>query len=314
MKNILNFLCLQILAMAPTIGQNVGIGNSKPTIARFEVSGVVGTGKTAALFTSADLTGSPTAISIQRNSPAIGFNQYQDVNSPNGKYTGNGFASLIESEPLFGSLIIKQFLQGVINTQTINDNVAIRILLNGNVGLGNELINDSDLWVSRRPENTNGTALFSGSQNTTHFHYSNKEDTYIRAGLNGGKVVINNFGNINGISPDIGRVQIIGKTSLGTGGSTDPDLALQIHGALAGPKHIYVDASTGSTLLEVNNANIITVTKSINQTYPFVYFSNTGCTDGQLVIVHAAADISLFKAGESGLFIYRNTIGWKRLY
>lgn len=318
MKNILKFLCFQILIITPIIGQNVGIGNIKPTIARFEVSGVAGAGKTSALFTPTNITGSPTAISLQRDSPIIGFNQYQDNNSTIGKYIGTGYASTFGLNINTGAIEIKQFFQGVMNTPTFNNNEVLRILSRGNVIIGNtpltSIQNNVSLSVERNTENTLGTVVFSGSQNSSHFHYSNKEDTYIRAGLNGGKVVINNFGNPDGISPNIGRTQIIGKVSVGLGGSTEPDLALQIHGALAGSKRISVNASMGSTFIEVNNANIVTVTKTIDQPYPSVSLSNTGCTDGQMVIVYAAANISMLNEGESGLYIFRTGVGWKRLY
>lgn len=318
MKNLLNFICFQVLIFSPIFAQNVNIGNVKPTFARFEVSGVAGTGKTSALFTPTNLNGSPTAISLQKDNPIIGFNHYQDDNSAIGKYIGTGYANTFGLNISTGAIEFKQFIQGITNSPTINNNQVLRILSYGNVIIGNTPIssiqNSTSLSVERNLENNLGSVVFSGSQNSSHFHYSNKEDTYIRAGLNGGKVVINNFGNPDGISPDIGRVQIVGKTSLGLGGSTEPDLSLQIFGALSGNKRSTVDANTGSTFIVVNNASIITVTKSINQAYPSVSLDNTGCTDGQMVIVYAAADISHLSEGESGLYIYRTGIGWKRLY
>jgi hypothetical protein len=322
MKNLLKFYCFQILLISPAIGQNVGIGNTKPTIARFEVSGVAGSGKTSALFTPTNITGSPTAISLQRDSQNIGFNHYQDDNSAVGKYIGTGYASTFGLNNNTGAIEIKQFFQGVMNTPTFNNNEVLRILSRGNVIIGNtpfsSTLNNTSLSVQRNTENSLGSVVLSGSQNSSHFHYSNKEDTYIRAGLNGGKVVINNFGNPDGISPNIGRVQIVGKVSVGLGGSTEPDLALQIHGALAGSKHIYIDAGIESPFNGhlVNNASIITLTNNANKVNPTIYISREGCTEGQILILHNSLNIDLtsgLKKNESVLYIYKVIGGWDRL-
>ena len=51
MQKTIPILILKIWIISPMFGQNVNIGNEKPTIARFEVSGVAGSGKTTAIFT-----------------------------------------------------------------------------------------------------------------------------------------------------------------------------------------------------------------------------------------------------------------------
>jgi hypothetical protein len=322
MKNFLKYLCLQILLISQTIAQNVNIGNTKPTIARFEVSGVAGTGKTSALFTPTNITGTPTAISLQRDNPIIGFNHYQDDNSAVGKYIGTGYASTFGLNINTGAIEFKQFFQGVMNTPTFNNNDVLRILSRGNVIIGNTPLtsdqNNVSLSVERNTENTLGTVVFSGSQNSSHFHYSNNEDTYIRAGLNSSKVVINNFGNPDGISPNIGRIQIIGKTSVGLGGSTEPDLSLQIHGAMAGSKHVYIDAGIDTPFNGhlVNNASIITLTNNANKVNPTIYISPEGCTDGQILILHNSLNIDLtsgLKKNESVLYMYKAGSGWGKL-
>jgi hypothetical protein len=319
MRKLLKIVFYLRISILPIFAQNVNIGGLKPTIARFEVSGVAGTGKTAAIFTPNDLNGTPNAISLQRNSPIIGFNQYQDDNAAVGKYIGTGFASTFGLNINNGAIEIKPCFQGVMNTQTFSNNSPLRILANGSVNIGDIFNSSSNLAVKRNTDNSNGTALFSGSANSSHFHYSNKEDTYIRAGKNGGKVIINNFGNPNGILPNIGRVQIVGKVSIGLGGSIEPDLALQIHGGLALNKHIFTDAKDNlmdGTL--VNNANIITVSNNTNLVSPGIFLSRVGCTEGQLLIIHSDSNNALSTIGgslnknESVLLMYKAVGGWKR--
>ena len=79
---------LIVLLLAQVTGsfifsQNVGIGISTPTKGRFEVQGVAGTGATVAAFGTES-----TGLSLQRNWPTIGFNQYRDIVTPGsqGKY------------------------------------------------------------------------------------------------------------------------------------------------------------------------------------------------------------------------------------
>jgi hypothetical protein len=86
MKNI--FYPLLALCVAGDIqAQNTGIGVSNPSRAKLEVWGVSGTGTTTGLF------GSERGISLQRNYPAIGFNQYVD-NANVGRYMASGYAAM----------------------------------------------------------------------------------------------------------------------------------------------------------------------------------------------------------------------------
>ena len=63
------FLCAILAPPQTSLSQNVGIGISNPTKGRLEVYGAIGT-------TSAIFGGDGAGISLQRNYPAIGFNQY----------------------------------------------------------------------------------------------------------------------------------------------------------------------------------------------------------------------------------------------
>src|SRR5688500_1422534 len=104
-----------ILSGVEGSAQNVGIGITNPTRAKFEVFGVAGSGASSAIFGS-DATG----ISLQRNWSTIGFNQYRDIVPPGsqGKYIANGFAAIQFFDPTTGALHIDMFPTGLANTVT----------------------------------------------------------------------------------------------------------------------------------------------------------------------------------------------------
>ena len=60
---------------------------------------------------------------------------------------------------------------------------------NGNVGIG--ITSPAATLEVMRGTGTEGTAAFQGTNYTSHFNYSTNEDTYIRAGKNGGNVILN---------------------------------------------------------------------------------------------------------------------------
>ncbi len=72
--------------------QNVGVGTNNPTRAKLEVNGAVGA--TAAIF-----GGESSGISLQRNWPGIGFNQYYNGVS---RYMANGYAAVQFLDPNSG--------------------------------------------------------------------------------------------------------------------------------------------------------------------------------------------------------------------
>ena len=99
--------CLSAAAFA----QNVGIGVSNPQKGKLEIAGALG-GHTTVLTAGSDGTG----ISLQRNWPTIGLNQYRDsANSQ--RFIGNGFAGSIFLSQDNGSMVFSQFGQGSANQQ-----------------------------------------------------------------------------------------------------------------------------------------------------------------------------------------------------
>ena len=187
---------LIVLLLAQVTGsfifsQNVGIGISTPTKGRFEVQGVAGTGATVAAFGTES-----TGLSLQRNWPTIGFNQYRDIVTPGsqGKYMSNGFAAIQYFDPLNGAMAIDMIPSGTANTFTPAANRGITILNSGNVGIRTTGSNTASLYVARGT-NAEGTAIFGGTQHGSYFNYSTSEDTYIRPGKDGGTVYVNDVAN-----------------------------------------------------------------------------------------------------------------------
>jgi hypothetical protein len=163
--------------------QNVGIGISNPTRATLEVHGAVGT--TAAIF-----GGESTGISLQRNWPSVGFNQYYNGVS---KYISNGFAAVQYLDPTNGYMTLDMFPDGVTDATAPSLNRALVIGYNGNIGIKTNPVNAS-LYVIKGG-NSDGSAIFGGTDFSSYFHYSVTEDTYIRAGKSGGNVYINDLPN-----------------------------------------------------------------------------------------------------------------------
>ncbi|MFM2394221.1 MAG: hypothetical protein RLZZ546_2203 [Bacteroidota bacterium] len=185
-------ILMLLLFKTPIMAQNVGIGTANPTIAKLEVSGVAGSGATSAAF-GTDGAG----ISIQRNWPTIGFNQYRDlvVANSQGRHMANGCASLMTMDPGSGSFIMDMFQSAPAGSFTSSGNRALSILNNGNIGLLGDASSNTGLIINRKSYNQNGTALIAGSLYHSYFCHGPSEDTYIRAGYQFGKVYINDIPN-----------------------------------------------------------------------------------------------------------------------
>ncbi|HET9430954.1 MAG TPA: tail fiber domain-containing protein, partial [Chitinophagaceae bacterium] len=164
---------------------NVGIGISNPTRAKFEVHGAAGEGSTSAIF-----GGESTGISLQRNWPSIGFNQY--YNGPGDpRYIGNGFAAVQYLDPNYGGLFLDLYPNGLANDTAHFQKRALSIFQSGNLAIGAAHSNYS-LYVSRNPGSI-ATAYLHGSTHHSAFNFGEKEHTYIRAGKDSGMVYLNDI-------------------------------------------------------------------------------------------------------------------------
>ena len=194
MKKVLMLMVLSAEACF-AIAQNIGIGIDNPTRARFEVAGVAPGGITSAYF------GDDRGISLQRNYPGIGFNQYKD-NTQFGRYMGNGFAALWElthdDVTQSKGLSLYMFPSGgsnaVIPTSNkvweFSQNNRLRILTPSSAGLNGQL----DVGRGTGGE---GTALFQGTNFWSHFNFSVSEHTYITGGKISSHVYLNDITNGN---------------------------------------------------------------------------------------------------------------------
>jgi hypothetical protein len=196
--------------------QNVGVGTTTPTRAKLEVVGAYGSGTTSGLFGS-----NSAGISLQGNWPTIGFNQYRDSVDPGsqGKYMTSGYAAIQSMDPASGTYFFDMFPGGPANSETPPGTRAITVAGNGNTGIRTTYLNAS--LVVARGEGFDGTAVFAGPTHWSHFNYSGNEDTYIRAGRDGGSVSINKI--------PTGSI-LVGTTSSHIGiNSGDPFFTIEVH-------------------------------------------------------------------------------------
>jgi hypothetical protein len=257
------------------LSQNVGVGILNPTLAKLEVSGVMGTGNTSAAF-GIDGAG----ISFQRNWPGIGFNQYQDNVSP-GKFMANGTAHALFLNMVDESFAFYKLGFGSKNQLTNEPLPTLTLFKSGTVGIGEVTNNQFSLWVSRNYLVESGiTASFLGTQYNSHFAKGANEDTFINAGKDNGKVFINDIvgGNtLIGGSSDISETNpttITGKT------------ILNLEGAIAFTKRDDFEICNGGSgaVYTPGNSSYVNVKRTgCTVAQPFVIAN--GITDGQFLIV-----------------------------
>jgi hypothetical protein len=180
MKKIQILILLALLQQAAH-AQNVGIGTANPTRAKLEVHGAVG--GTAAIF-----GGESTGISIQRNWPGIGFNQYYDVNS---RYLSTGFAAVQYVDFNSGAFAFDVFDNGSANNIANGQRRVLTLTPSGNMIIG-PYSHNSSLSVSK-PSGSQATAFLFGTNHHSTFNFSSIESTYIRAGKDNGTVFINDI-------------------------------------------------------------------------------------------------------------------------
>jgi hypothetical protein len=209
MKKIFFLLVPYTLCLMPcALSQNVGIGTTTPSRAKLEVNGAVGA--TTAIF-----GGESTGISIQRNWPSIGFNQYYNGGS---KYIAGGYGAVQYLDPGSGAMFIDMFPSGA--KDAIASSLTRPIIINssGNVGIRTTPGNAS--LTVLKATNFEGSAVFGGTNYNSHFNYGTSEDTYIRGGKTGSKVFINDIPG--------GKILLGGGSSLVSINNGNPSYPLEI--------------------------------------------------------------------------------------
>ena len=287
------FLLSIVVISKDSLSQNVGIGTSTPVRAKFEVHGVAGAGATSAIF-----GGESTGISFQRNWPTIGFNQYRDIvtSGSQGKYMASGFAAIQYFDPTTGAMAFDMFPNGPADAFTPVAKRGITILSSGNVGIHSGGSSIASLYVTRGT-NLDGTAIFGGTQYGSYFNYSNTEDTYIRPGKDGGKVIVNDVPN--------GNIQLGGGSSHVGINESYPLISLQMNG-VASINPINVSLSTSGYSITVGNTSYMIITKATSNA-TFAIISN-GIATGQLLFIESAQS-----NGSSGFQLFSGTSNNTRL-
>jgi len=161
--------------------QTISIGTSLPARATLEVHGAGGTGFTSGLF-----GGDGAGISLQRNWPSVGFNQYNDGVS---RYLANGFAANQFCNPVTGECGIDMIASGNANAPTGTLTRTLSFNTNGNIGMKTSPSTASLYAV--RGTNIGAAAIFAGTNYISAFNFSSLEDTYINAGKYGSNVYVN---------------------------------------------------------------------------------------------------------------------------
>lgn len=169
-----------MMAMNPLFAQNVGIGINNPIRAKFEVAGAVD--RTSAIF-GAEGTG----VSIQRNWPSIGYNQYYNNGS---KYIGQGYAAVQFLDLTYGHLVFDMFESGMPNVLANEPKRAMLISNDGRVNIGSGDYPYATLQVARGTAPA-GAAIIGGTIRNSIFNEGFQEHTYIRSGRPGSVVYVN---------------------------------------------------------------------------------------------------------------------------
>ena len=138
---------------------------------------------------------------------------------------------------------------------------------NGYFGIGSNASPTAQLDVMRGAA-PDGTAIFRGTTHASHFNYSSTEDTYIRGGINGSKVIINDVLGLGYVGIGTNNPQAKLHISQGAlridalGGFGDVQLYANDAGTVTGVLPIAFSAYNSNNLA----ANIAT---GVETTFPF---------------------------------------------
>jgi hypothetical protein len=198
MKRLSLIILFYLLFLEFGTAQNVGIGTPTPSRAKLEVHGAVG-------LTSAIFGGEGQGISLLRSIPGVAYNSYFS----NGlKLLQDGTAALQYFNPANGSMSFDMTLAGTKDQSPSGSRRVMSLYNNGSVCIG---INSTALGASltvERGAGGDGTAVFEGTTHRSHFNFGFGENTYIRAGKDQGKVIINDI--------PFGKVSMWGKVGINT--------------------------------------------------------------------------------------------------
>lgn len=271
MKNFILVLFTGSFFTSTINAQNVGIGIATPKRAKFEILGAANAGNTVALF-----GGDGAGISLQKDWPTIGFNQYRDDAIGSGKYISTGYAAIQHFDPGTGTMSFDTYDYGNTDGAMRQPRRILTLARNGGVTVGTYFTNAA-FTTSRLPDFESAMQIV-GSQYNSIFHAGSQEWTFLRAGANGGAVVLNDIPN--------GRVNLGllgGSTRVGINVS-DPVTSLQTMGGTSFYRRS-VTISRANPVINVGD-NTYLVVYFIFTTGPHMraYLSD-GLVPGQILII-----------------------------
>lgn len=213
MKQITLLLIASVIALHST-AQNVGIGTTTPTRAKLEVNGAPGSGATSGIF-----GGDGAGISLQKDWPSLGFNQYRDINTGYGKHIGSGYAANQYLDPSSGALYIDMLGSGAANTEIGTSIRALQLSRLGNVAIKDaypnselqlpNILNNRKITLWESANNTHqyfGLGILSGTMTYNVGSLGDKHSFFAATSSTSSKELMSIWGN--------------GKITVGTQGGT----------------------------------------------------------------------------------------------
>lgn len=283
---------------------NVGIGTLTPTRAKLEVHGVSGEGKTGGIF-----GGDGAGLSLQRDWPTIGFNQYRDNASGYGKYLSNGYAGIQHLDPSTGLMSFDFFPNGSANAEAASTTRALQLSHTGNVAIKGAAPN-SELQL---PNTLNNRKL-------TLWEATNNAYQYYGFGIQSGQLTYNVGGAgdrhvfLSGASSSSSKqlLEVQGNGNVSVGGDLTvnsantgklgintlpwaPQTALEVNGGIS-MRTKYVTVASNSTVT-VGDCSYITI-DSGGQTAASVHITD-GTTPGQILFLQGAPTSDVYTWGSN---------------
>jgi len=233
-------ILISCLMLGGTVtAQNVGIGISVPTRAKLEING--GNGRTVSIF-----GGETSGVSIQKDYPAIGFNQYFD--EVGSKYIGAGYAAVQWFDPSSGALMLDAFPYGSTDASGAGTRL-LTISNSGNFGLGGAAAN-GQLQLNNTLQNRK-LVLYDSYNNNNQFY---------GFGINGGE-----------LRYQVDATAAAHRFYAGTGFSTSALLM-----SVLGNGNVIVGSGAGRLGVNVDNPGQTFAVKQVNGTGIFLQEASVG--------------------------------------
>ena len=289
MKKMCCYFLLVFVTITHTlIAQNVGIGLTNPLRAKLEVNG--GVGRTVGIF-----GGETTGISLQKDFPAVGYNQYFDGVAS--RYIGNGYAASNWFNPGTGTLNFDMFPSGLANATALSTR-AMTITYSGNIGIGTAATN-GQLQFNNQLKNRK-LVLYESANNDYQYYGFGIEDGALRYNIDAPGAAHRFYAATGSGSSNmlmsIGGNQVIqmGSGSAKVGINTlpyAPQTALEINGAVS-LRTLTVTVSNSSPTITVGDRSYIYITSGEQYVQVSIFLTN-GISAGQVLILESSAANSL---------------------